>query len=87
MSQSQRPYCPPGTLVNVFGLRFESLGTGTLLTAYDFTDSDVNEMPQIRMPDGRIIQGYQCWWIPVDEAGSCLLPPKRQDVNIREKGD
>ena len=66
----------PGSMVNVMDAPSERfLGTGVLLTRYS-QGCDRNKMPLISLPGGRIIHGYECWWIPCDEAGSCLLPPR-----------
>ena len=62
----QRKY-PVGTKVMVTdAAKNEILGEGTLLTAYDL-DSEDNVMPKIEMPSGKVLFGYECWWIPVDE--------------------
>ena len=55
-----------GTEVKVFDVDHKPLGVGTLLHEYD-AESEDNLMPEIRMPDGRIILGCECWWIPVAE--------------------
>ena len=63
----KQPYWEPGTEVHVHDIHGNSLGIGELLTLYD-ADSDTNEMPRIKLADGRVIEGCECWWIPVAEA-------------------
>lgn len=41
--------------------------TGTLLTDYDADNAFESEHPRIRLKDGRIVHGYECWWIPEGE--------------------
>ena len=59
---------PAGTAVEVQGLDGTLLGVGQLVNPFDADDdSDDWEIPQIKMLDGRIIEGSECWWIPVSE--------------------
>ena len=60
----QRAY-PAGTRITGFDLDGNRIH-GELLTAYDL-DSNKNQIPRIRLDNGKTISGYECWWIPVDE--------------------
>lgn len=53
-----------GTKVKVYNTFKEYLGIGKLV--YDYTQ-DTDQMPEIEMPDGKVLFGYECWWIPVSE--------------------
>lgn len=66
MMDWRRKYYPKGTPVKVTSANHKLLGTGILLTDYR-ADSIKNDMPKIRMPQGKIYYGYECWWIPVNE--------------------
>jgi len=59
-----------GLRVKVFsGDRREYLGLGTII---DFEKVqfglDVLSIPVIQLDNGRIIKGYECWWISKEEA-------------------
>lgn len=50
-------------------------GEGELVYDFDPLDEDTHTQtieelfensPTIEMPDGTILRGYQCWWIPVE---------------------
>lgn len=45
----------------------ETHTTGVLLTDYDADDPWESEHPRIQLGDGRIVEGCECWWIPVGE--------------------
>ena len=40
---------------------------GELLTDYDIDRLMDNEMPRIRLDNGEVVRGSECWWIPIDE--------------------
>lgn len=61
----QRKY-EAGSEVLVTDIHGNDLGKGVLLFDYD-ADSDDNAMPEIRLADGKIILGCECWWIPAGE--------------------
>jgi hypothetical protein len=72
---------PAGTAVEVVDVNQKRLGVGVLLNEYipakecnsdkssleEIVEESLEEdwMPRIEMPDGKIIYGYECWWIPV----------------------
>jgi hypothetical protein len=69
MNDWLNPRCEPGSTVLVFlGSDPLPAGEGVLLTAYDATEDADNEMPRIQMPDGSVLLGCECWWIPKSEA-------------------
>jgi hypothetical protein len=58
---------PAGTRVIVFDLDNKPLGTGTMVHSYT-VGSDENAMPEIVLANGKTVMGYECWWIPEEEA-------------------
>jgi hypothetical protein len=58
---------PAGTKVVVMDVDMNVMGTGVLILDYDHQNKD-NPMPQIRLEDGSIVYGYECWWLPEAEA-------------------
>ena len=44
----------------------ETICNGTLLTNY-IIDSEENEHPRILLKDGTLVEGCECWWIPIEE--------------------
>lgn len=79
MSQWSDQYWPAGTLVRVLECLADGetryIGEGELVFDFDPADEDTNSLtveelfensPTIKMPDGRTVRGYQCWWIPVE---------------------
>lgn len=83
-----------GTQVEVFDLDNKKIGVGTLVKDYvPITDRDEDydidaNMPEIRMEDGRVILGCDCWWIPVEvtEQVKTELGVKDYAVNVTVKG-
>lgn len=72
MNRWQDKHWPVGTPVEVTDVNDKRLGVGVLLNEYipteewnDDWDLDDDCIPRIEMPDGKIIHGYECWWIPV----------------------
>ncbi len=75
-----------GTVVQLYklgadGKVYETLGRGVLHTKYEPFDTDENGIitedeaimhaPQIKLDsDGSIIEGSECWWIPVEVVNS-----------------
>lgn len=75
-------YWAAGTIVRVLECLYDGetryLGEGKLLYDFfpdheDIENQTVEELyrnsPTILMKDGRIVRGYQCWWIPVEMVG------------------
>ena len=54
---------PAGTRVEVKDIHDEYLGEGKLL--YAWGGRDCEGMPEIALDNGRILQGCECWWIPL----------------------
>ncbi len=42
----------------------EMVGVDEIVEAVEEGIED-DSMPRIEMPDGKVIYGYECWWIPV----------------------
>ena len=63
---------PPGTRVYVTDIHDKYLGEGRLLYPYGGTDDerDQQPMPEIKLDDGGLIQGCECWWLPIMVADS-----------------
>ncbi|RJQ25726.1 hypothetical protein C4577_05010 [Candidatus Parcubacteria bacterium] len=59
--------CSAGTEVEVFDIKMKFLGYGILLFDYDSEDEDT-PMPEIKLENGEILLGCECWWIPSEEA-------------------
>lgn len=57
---------PENTPVKVVIVGKKRTLNGLLLTPYDATKVN-NPMPKIRLTSGKIIYGYDCWWIPTNE--------------------
>jgi hypothetical protein len=53
--------------VSVIGEEEKGFQDGVLLNDYDANDED-QAIPEIRLADGQIVTGYECWWIPASEA-------------------
>lgn len=68
-----------GTEVFVWDINKVPLGEGVLLYDYDANDDD-NPMPEIRMDDGTLILGCDCWWMAMEEK-------KKADEEIRRKNE
>jgi len=63
--------CTPGTKVIIIeDCRDGGIATGQTGT-YEgrFEVEDFWPNPRIRLQDGSVIWGYECWWHPVDQAG------------------
>jgi hypothetical protein len=55
-----------GSEVHVHDINQKYIGIGVLMCDYDIDDEDP-PMPEIKMPDGSMLLGCECWWIPVEE--------------------
>ena len=63
--------CTPGTKVIIIeDCRKGGIATGQTGT-YEgrFGNTILGPNPRIRLQDGSVIWGYECWWHPVDQAG------------------
>lgn len=49
---------------------------GTLLTRWP------NDMPKIRLDSGRVVYGYECWWLPVEGWATEPDRPRRPQLQI-----
>ena len=67
----QKSY-PKNTPVKVVFTGKKRILNGTLLTPYDCRKVN-NQMPKIKLTSGKIIFGYDCWWIPVNETKDAQL--------------
>lgn len=68
-----------GAEVLVMNLDFDLIGFGHLLYDYDPNDDDT-PMPEIVMPDGKILLGCDCWWIPSSELAEASLAKVRNSL-------
>ncbi len=50
---------PAGTRLDVLDICGKPLGVGALILEYD---EDAYDVPEIRLADGSIISGCECWW-------------------------
>ena len=59
-----------GLRVKVFSAdRKEYLGLGTIIGFEKVQFGlDISSVPVIRLDDGRVLRGYECWWISKEEA-------------------
>jgi hypothetical protein len=79
MSDWKQRQFPAGTVVHVTDAQGFFLGIGALKEPYDcdryasIADEDldlgkaIDESPTIIMAEGRVLRGYECWWIPESE--------------------
>ena len=56
---------PKGSRVRVFLLNKDE-HNGILLTNFN-ENSYKNKTPEIQLENGKIVYGYECWWIPENE--------------------
>jgi hypothetical protein len=73
------------TEVGVYSLDNQKLGVGNLVNIYDPESDDI---PEIRMSDGSIVLGCDCWWIPVEVCRNEMsqLGVNEYTVRVRAKG-
>lgn len=82
-----------GTRVEVYDADMNKLGNGKLINDYIPPEEDVtwdeisdklNDVTKIEMDNGDIIEGWDCWWIPVEITKQNKL--NEYTINIAAKG-